>query len=84
MGVAWNEWDQKSAVPPLIEGIPPLLAELMTRNGQSVTAQLPAEQEDTFSESRWSLTVNIIDMVTKERLYCANNVASSSTTNLLN
>ena len=26
MGVAWKEWDQKSAVP-LIEGVPPLLAE---------------------------------------------------------
>ena len=49
MGVAWNEWDQKSAVPPLIEGIPPLLAELMTRNGQSVTAQLPAEHRKTHS-----------------------------------
>ena len=23
MGVAWKEWDQKSAVPPLIEGVPP-------------------------------------------------------------
>ena len=24
-GVAWKEWDQKSAVSPLIEGVPPLL-----------------------------------------------------------